>query len=319
MSYIKLITGIERTGSKCIRLDTTYTKCKLKASNIDKLTHILGLYDTVEALDLTIDEPPENWKITRPYDTIKHICLDAKTKFCNRPNILPDNFWLMFPNLETIILLQVFIPVDNLDTLTNLTTFRLSCWKSKIKKTELKIQEIVRVLANMTTLTDIQIVCEQKCYIPDELFQNNAQLKYINFFQNVSCHNIPSILNCRELRRMCIKINVLTNPYILELTNMEQFKIVDIPLLETDDHSQNQMLLSEEMPDGPKILDVLFDKPIFTTCITKSCIIWLNSHNRQLTGKGPNYCKWLTASKLPIQPRLIANDNYIIGTDWYLV
>ena len=185
MSFIKVSSA--SNNGKCIRLDTTYTRCDIQVSKIDKLPHILGLYDTIDTLVLKIDTIVDDWKITRPLDTIKHLCLDAQTKFCNRTGVLPDNFWLMFPNLETIKLLTVYIPVDNLDTLTNLTTFALNWDMPKNKKQDNKIQEVIQVLANMTTLFNLEIISTKECHIPDELFQNNLQLKYVNFEIVIAC------------------------------------------------------------------------------------------------------------------------------------
>ena len=203
MAYIKVVGG---QTSKCIRFDTTYTKCELSTSKINKLPHILGLYDTIEALILTIDEPQQNWKITRPYDTIKHLWLKAQKKYCNRPEVLPDNFWLMFPNLETIITEEVFCPVANLDALQNLNTFLLTWGCSKVKKTNSRVQEIVQVLANMNTLTDIKISSSQECHIPDELFQNNI-LELVNLeafvINNIGSDAIPDEFFAKPLFMTC--------------------------------------------------------------------------------------------------------------------
>ncbi len=299
MSFVKLTTNTDNK-SKCIRFDTSYTHCNIKTSHFDKLQHILGLYDTIDAITLFIDEPPQNWKITRPLDSIKHICLDAHTKFCNRPNVLPENFWLMFPNLETIIVLLVFIPVANLDTLQNLNTFRLIHRYSKIKKHDTKIQEIIQTLANMNTLTDIQIKSMKRCNIPDELFQNNPGLKYIEFDYNTFADNIPSILNCRELLWMSIKIDLLANMYILDLTNLEQFKIKDY------------------VNDTHKIPDEVFSRSIFTTCRTQGMELEPVTDRNNLRGK--HYMKLMSDSaNKPDRPnpRYIGNGNFGVNSYWY--
>jgi hypothetical protein len=293
MSFIKVSSSTE--SRKCIRFDTLYTRCDIQASNIDKLQHILGLYDTIDTLTLKIDTPVENWKITRPLDTIKHLCLDAQTKFCNRAGVVPDNFWLMFPNLETIKLRTVIVPVDNLDTLTYLNTFALNWDTPKIKKTDNKIQEVIQILANMTTLVNLEIISTKECHIPDELFLNNPQLKYVKFARGVICDNIPSILNCRELVRLGLKINIHTNPYILELANMEEFLIIDAAV-------------------ATAIPDEIFAKPIFTTCRTSNAKFryGVECPNWQECVSSVNYRKWRdekrTKGRIP-QLRF-ANDNF---------
>jgi len=272
MSYIKISSASD--NGKCIRFDTTYTKCELTTSKLDKLKHILGLYDTIDTLVLKIDTSVDNWKITRPLDTIKHLYLDAQSKFINRTGVVPDNFWLMFPNLETIKLCSVFVPVDNLDTLTNLTTFALTWDKPTIKKHDNKIQEVIQVVANMTTLVNLEIISTKDCHIPDELFQNNPQLKYVKFARGVICDNIPSIMNCKELTHLGIIINIHTNPYILELTNLAKIKITDAA-------------------ENTAISDEIFAKPIFTTCKTNNLefLVGANCPNWQELINGDNYIK----------------------------
>ena len=298
MSYIKVDTN-NHDSRKCIRFDTTYTKCELATSKLNKLPHILGLYDSIEALVLTIDEPPANWKITRPHDTIKHLWLKARKKYCNRPEVLPENFWLMFPNLETIITDEVFCPVANLDALQNLNTFLLTWGPSKIKKTDTKIQDIVQILTNMNPLTDIKISSTQECHIPDELFQNNTNLQFVKFARNAKTDNIPSILNCRELKRLTLNINLVENQYILELSNIEEFEIDNIG--------------SEPIPDE------FFAKPLFMTCKTKRGN--LNCDDSTLiNSRGENYRKYnesLRDSAVPAKPwcdihRKLGNGNFVI-------
>jgi hypothetical protein len=242
---------------------------------------------------------PQNWKITRPYDTIRHLWLQARTKYCNRPEVLPDNFWLMFPNLETIITDEVFCPVVNLDALQNLTTFHLTWGPSKIKKTDTKIQEIIQVLANMNTLTDIKISSTQECHIPDELFQNNPNLQFVKYNRLVRTDNIPSIVSCHELKRLALNINLVENEYILELANLEAFVITNIG----------------SMP----IPDEFFAKPLFMTCKTKlgrlDCI-----HSTLINSRGEHYRKYsesLNISMVPEKPwcdlhRKLANGNFAI-------
>ena len=290
MSYIKL-TSTTTSSSKCIRFDTTYTHCEITTSRFDKLQHMLGLYDTIEALTLIIDTPLQDWKITKLLDSIKHLRIHARTKCCCRQDVLPENIWLMFPNLETIITNDVYIPVANLDTLQNLNTFRLSYGAPMIKKTDTKIEEIIGILSNMTTLIDLQILSEQKCHIPDEIFQNNTGLKYVDFNRKTISDNIPSILNCRELTRMCINIDLPNNPYILELSGLEQ---VDI-----NDYS-----------DTP-VPDEIFAKPVFANFKLSSC---LHTHNDRIK-YGYHYnmhCK-KQANVGFIPPRKIADGNFEVG------
>jgi hypothetical protein len=291
MSFIKISSAADGKN-KCIRFDTQYTHCEITTSRFDKLQHMLGLYDTIEALTLVVDCPLSEWKIIRPLDAIKHLYLDARTKYNNRPGVLPENIWLMFPNLETIITGKVYIPIDNLDTLQNLNTFRLIWGASKIKKTDTKIQEIVQVLANMTSLIDIQIISAQKCHIPDELFLNNTHLKYVDFARNAVINNIPSILNCRELVGLHLKIDLLANPYILELSGLEYFKIRD------------------HFSSAP-IPDEIFAAPIFATCTGVSNIY---VELGRINYNGANYKTRADKNRLQHVPyHKIANGNFNVS------
>ncbi len=296
MSYIKL-SSTTSSGAKCIRFDTQYTHCEVPTSRFDKLQHMIGLYDTINSITLVIDCPLNEWKITKPLGSIKHLNLDARTKFSNRPGVLPENIWLMFPNLETLITTNVFLPVDNLDTLQNLNTFRLTWGASKIKKYDTRIQEIVQFLANMTSLIDIQIIPEQECHIPDELFQNNQGLKYIDFSRKAISNNIPSILNCRELVRMHIKININDNPYILELSGLEQ------------------AVLRDHFTTTP-FPDEVFAKPVFTTCTEKANI---DVYDLTLINKsGDNLRKLIEKNKKGYIPsRKIADGNFMISSYYH--
>lgn len=290
-SYVKLSMGNENTG-KCIWFDTPFTKCQIATSKIAKLEHILALYDDITALVLVVDCPLSEWKITRPLDRIKHLYLDARTKFCDRPNVLPENIWLMFPNLETLITTNVFLPVDNLDTLQNLNTFRLIHDTSKIKKQDNKIQEIVQILANMTTLIDLQIISEHPCQVPDELFQNNPGLKYIEFDRKAVCNNIPSIANCRELCWMGIKIDILANPYILEISGLDQVYIID--------HDND-----EPIPDE------IFAKPVLATAKISSGI---QANIPRINASGSNYLAHARRNKNVVHsPRTIADGNFMVS------
>lgn len=287
MSYIKL-TSTTTSTSKCIRFDTTYTHCEITTSRFDKLQYMLGLYDTINAITLIIDTPQQDWKITRSYDSIKHLRIHARTKFIDRADVLPENIWLMFPNLETIITDDVYIPDVNLDALQHLNTFRLIYGPPRIKKTDTKIEEIIQVLTNMTTLIDIQILSDQKCHIPDEIFQNNTGLKYVDFNRNTISENIPSILNCRKLTRMCINIDLLNNPYILELSGLEQVEI--------NDYS-----------DTP-VPDEIFAKPVFANFKLSSCF----STNYERFKNGYYYNMHCQKQKNVgfIPPRPIADGNF---------
>ena len=233
----------------------------------------------------------QNWKITRPIDSIKHLRLNPRSKFIDRPDVLPENFWLMFPNLETIITQNIFVPVANLDTLQNLNTFRLVHGPSKIKKADSKIQDIVQVLANMNTLTDIQIISEQKCHIPDELFLNNPNLKYIDLARNAIINNIPGILNCRELARLHIKIDLLANPYILELSGLEYFKIID-------------HFASAPIPDE------IFAAPIFATC---TGVYNIDVESGRINYNGVNYKTCADKNRRQFVDRKIANGNFNVS------
>lgn len=293
-SYAKLSIGNDNP-CKCIWFDTAFTKCQIATSKIAKLEHILELYDDITALVLVVDCPLSDWKITRPLDGIKHLYLDARAKFCDRPDVLPENIWLMFPNLETLITKNVFLPVDNLNTLQNLNAFRLIHGASKIKKQDNKIQEIVQILANMTTLIDLQIISEHPCQIPDELFQNNPGLKYIDFYSKAVCNNIPSIANCRELCWMGIKIDILANPYILELSGLCQVYIMD--------HDND-----EPIPDE------IFAKPVFTSARISSLLQVVYENVLRINASGPNYLAHVRQNKnVAHSPRTIADGNFVVG------
>jgi len=290
-SYATLCIRTYNTG-KCIRFDTEFTKCQIATSKIAKLEHILALYEDIEALVLVVDCPLNEWKITRPLDRIKHLYLDARTKFCDRPDVLHENIWLMFPNLETLITTNVFLPVDNLDTLQNLNTFRLIHGPSKIKKQDNKIQEIIQILTNMTTLIDLQILSDHPCQIPDELFQNNTGLKYIDLARCVVCDNIPSIANCQDLCWMGIGIDISTNPYILELSGLDQVFIIDT------------------FNDEP-IPDEIFAKPIFTTAKISSM---LQTDNSRINASGTNYMTHVRQNRnVRHSLRTIADGNFIVS------
>jgi hypothetical protein len=287
MSYIKL-TSTTSSGTKCVRFDTQYTHCEISTSRFDKLQHMLGLYDTITAVTIVIDCPIGEWKITKPLDSIKHLRIHARTKFCGRQEVLPENIWLMFPNLETIITDDVYIPDANLDTLQNLNTFRLIYGPPRTKKSDPKVQDIIQVISNMTTLIDLQILSSQQCHIPDEIFQNNPGLKYIDFNRNTVSDNIPSMMNCRELTRMCINIDVLNNPYILELSGLEQVEINDY--------------------SNTPVPDEIFAKPVFADFKLSSCF----STPRDRYANGPYYNKHCQKQKNIgyIPPRKIADGNF---------
>jgi len=288
MSYIKLTTT-NYSEPKCIRFDTQYTHCEIPTSRTDKIQHMLGLYDTITAVTLVIDTPLQEWKITKPLDSIKHLFIHARAKFCNRLDVLPENIWLMFPNLETIITSHVYIPVANLDTLQNLNTFRLDYGPPKVMKSDLKVQDIIQVLSNMTTLIDLQILSVQQCHIPDELFQNNPGLKYIDFNRSTVSDNIPSIQNCLELTRMCINIDVLNNPYILELSGLEQVEINDY--------------------SNTPVPDEIFAKPVFADFKLSSCF---STPRTRYDANGPYYNLHCQKQKNVgyIPPRKIADGNF---------
>lgn len=287
-SYVKLSIGADYTG-KCIWFDTAFTKCQIATSKFAKLEHILALYEDINTLVLVVDCPVSEWKITRPITAIKHLYLDARTKFCDRQGVLPENIWLMFPNLETLITTNVFLPVDNLDTLQNLNTFRLIHGPSKIKKQTNKIEEIVQILTNMTTLIDLQILSDHPCEIPDELFQNNPGLKYIDFERKVVCNNIPSIANCRELSWMNINIDIAANRYILELSGLDQVSITDY------------------FSDTP-LSDEIFAKPVFVSAKISS---YFQTATTRINCSGPNYLAYCRRNKrVAHSPRTIAEGNF---------
>jgi hypothetical protein len=152
----------------------------------------------------------------------------------------------------------------------------------------------------MSTLTDLKIHSSEECHIPDELFQNNPNLQFISFYGQTKTDNIPSIVSCRQLKKLRIVINLVDNPYILELSNLEAFII--------------NIIGSVQIPDE------FFAKPIFMTCKSKLGNLHSGHDGSIINPGGENANKYfatLTDSAVPKKhwcdtERYIANNNFSV-------
>lgn len=317
MTTIKLHSEINKKTlnikKHIIRTCDKYVKCEIAASNINKLCYVLGLYDTIEALIINIDEPLSNYNVTHSFNNIKHLCIRTLAKYYGADNMLHNNFWLLFPNLETLIVYELFIPTHDLDTLVNLNTFKLYLSHSmNIRKTlrnnapnnasdnepngePNRTQKIVDILTHMHSLINITIDSNQQCNVTDLLFQNNKYLCYIYFGKFVVCNNISSILKLDELKILVININILTNLYVLELTNLEYFNF-----------SNCDPKIIESLPDE------LFTKPIFNCCKFYCSLVKYHSEILRDEAVHKNYYIWYNKNEelTSYKTRIYANGYF---------
>jgi hypothetical protein len=277
---IKLSNGIFANIN--IRPGGQYESCQIKTSLIHKLPLILELYETIKEIHLIIDVPLPVWPQMTPHQMrlfhdIKTLIINSLVPTRMRPNMLPDNLWLIFPNLTQINSYETYIPPDNLLNL-NLTVFKIAYKKIKPKTTKPQIQEIINAISQMTTLTIICISTDYPANITDELFSNNSGLTNV-WINNIPMDNIPSITNCRELKVFKLIINILTNPYILELSNIINCTI-SFPNI--------KLGTQQVLPDD------IFTKPLFTT----TDIGLENMTNISINKEGINYRNFAEKYKL---------------------
>ena len=283
---IKLTSVIQQFKEKqlIIHPEHVYTKCRVFSTHLDRLPHILALYPTIKTVELEVNEPILQMPFTTPISDIKHIKIISRAKSNHKTGMLPDNIWLMFPALETIITDGVYIPHHNITSLDALSTIRVDYEGPTTKKHPSKLQELVGELEEMTTLKDICIRCyfndNNKCQISDRLFANNSQLEYIYFANKVFVSNIPSILSCQNLKTIQMDIDISANKYILELANLEY-----IQLTKPDTTADTNIDQPRTGPDS-ELTDDMFAAPLFTTVQNKFC---LYGYDARTYANGENY------------------------------
>ena len=270
---IKLSNGL--LADINIRPGGKYKSCEIKTSAIHKLPLILELYETITEIKLVIDEPLPVWPQMLPHQMrlfhdIKTLIINSSGKTRMRPNMLPDNLWLIFPNITRINSYGTYIPVDNLQGLT-VSIFHITYGKITPKSTKPQIQEIINAITQMTTLTNISISTDYPATITDELFANSPELTNV-WINDITLDNIPSITNCRELKVFKLVIDILANPYILELPNIDR-GILQFPDVKTK--------TKQAIPDD------IFAKPLFST--NPNSIVFENIETINIDKEGANY------------------------------
>ena len=271
--FAKLSDGVFRDIS--IRTQAQYKRCDIKTSLIRKLPLILELYETITEIYLIIDEPLPVWPQMTPhqmrlFEDIKTLIINSLAPTRMRPNMLPDNLWLIFPNLTRINSYDTYIPPDNLQNL-NLSVFHITYGKCKPKSTKPRIQEIINAITQMTTLTNISIESDYPATITDALFANNPGLTNV-WINDIAVDNIPSITNCHGLKVFKLVIDILSNPYILELPNIDR----------------GILCFPDVKPGTQQVLpDDIFTKPLFTT--NPKDIGFENMTNISINKDGANY------------------------------
>ena len=269
-----------------IRPLAKYNRCDIKTSLIRKLPLILELYETVTEIRLIIDEPIPVWPQMLPHQMrlfhdIKSLIITCQAGTRMRPNMLPDNLWLIFPNLTRINSYDTNIPPDNLQGL-NLSVFHIEYSKSRLKSVKPRIQEIIDAITQMTTLTNISISTDYPATITDALFANNPGFQKV-WINDISVNNIPSITNCRDLITFKLIIDILANPYVLDLPNINE-GVIEFPPSNSAGNTQT-------------ILDDIFTKPLFTTFT--NYVLLQKIDNVIINKEGENYKQ--TAKKYNIQ------------------
>lgn len=279
---IKLTSVVHQFNEKqlIIHPEHVYTKCRVFATHLDSLPHILALYPTIKTVELEVNEPILQMPFTTPISDIKHIKLISRAKTNHKTGMIPDNIWLLFPALETIITYGIYIPHHNITSLDALSTVHINYEGPTTKKHPSKLQELVGELEQMTTLKDICILGyfndNNKCQVSDQLFANNPQLEYINFSNKVLVSDIPSILSCRNLKTIQMDFDISANKYILELANLEYLELTK-PDTDTDQPST-----------GPEseLTDDMFAAPLFTTVQNEFCLC---GYGASTYANGENY------------------------------
>jgi hypothetical protein len=264
-----------------IQTNSGYQECEIKSSQIQKLPLILELYETITSIKLILDEPLPFWPQFLPhqqrlFQNIKTLIITSHRKTKMRENTVPDNIWLIFPNLTQLNCYDTYMPADNLQYL-NLSIFHLTYKKFAKKTMKPKIQEIISAIEQMTTLKSIFIDSPYPAKITDSLFANNPGLTNV-WINDIVLDNIPSISLCSELKELKLVINILNNPYILELKNMNNV-IIEFP---TNDLS------------GITLPDDLFARPIFTTF---KDYLYIKLENYIINTTGSNYLNLVSIYK----------------------
>jgi len=282
---IKLTSVVQQFNEKqlIIHPEHVYTKCRVFSRHLDSLPHILALYKTIKTVELEVNEPILQMPFTTPLNDVKHIILVSRAKSHHKTGMLPDNIWLLFPALETIITNGVYIPCYNITSLDALSTVHINYEGPTTKKHPSKLQELVGELEQMTTLKDILIRGyfnddNNKCQVSDQLFANNPQLEYINFANRVVVSDIPSILSCRNLKTIQMDFDISTNKYILELANLEYIQLTSPSRLTNIDQPSTS-------PDS-ELTDDMFAAPLFTTVQNEFC---LYGYDASTYANGENY------------------------------
>jgi len=279
---IKLTSFFQEFSDKQLIIHPEYdfTKCRVFATHLDRLPHILALYPTIKTVELEVNEPIRQMPFTTPLNDVKHLKIISRAKSNHKTGMLPDNIWLMFPALETIITDGVYIPHHNITSLDALSTVHINYVGPTTKKHPSKLQELIGELEEMTTIKDICIRGyfndENKCQISDLLFANNQQLEYIHFGNKVSVSDIPSILSCQNLKTIQMDFDICANRYILEIANLEY--------LELTKPSANTNLPSNS-PDS-RLTDDMFAAPLFITVQSK---FYLIEYDTRTYASGENY------------------------------
>jgi hypothetical protein len=279
---IKLTSVIQQFSEKqlIIHPEHVYTKCRVFSTHLDRLPHILALYPTIKTVELEVNEPILQMPFTTPLSDVKHLKIISRGKSYHKTGMLPDNIWLMFPALETIITDGVYIPCYNITSLDALSTIHINYEGPTTKKHPSKLQELVGELEQMTTLKDILIQGyfnnDNKCQISDQLFANNTQLEYIYFANKVSVSDIPSILSCQNLKTIQMDFDIIANKYILELSNLEYLELSK-PDAYTD--------LPSTRP-GSGLTDDMFAAPLFATAQNE---FYLYGYDARTYANGENY------------------------------
>ena len=230
------------------------SRCIIRTSQIKKLPLILELYDSIISLNLVVDEPltvfPQfTQHQLNMFKNITSLEIESLYKSQMYPNTIPDNIWVVFPNITCLCCHYIYIPLDNLNTL-ELSKFSINYKKLPTKKMKEHIQDIFNVVEQMTTLTEISITSYCNIIVSDSLFSNNPGLVNVSIWGAGSIlDNIPSIINCKDLKRLICNIDIFKNPYILDISNLKFASIKT----------------NCDKYENIEIPDYIFAKPIFTT------------------------------------------------------
>ena len=108
-----------RGGNRVITLpySVNCSLCIIRTSQINKLPLILELYDSIISLKLVVDEPlpvfPQfSQRQLNMFKNITSLDIESLHKYRMRPNTIPDNIWLVFPNITGLVCHHTYIPLD---------------------------------------------------------------------------------------------------------------------------------------------------------------------------------------------------------------